>query len=379
MPQGGQAVSRRLTARGRTLSIVVLVVGGLVLSVSAVVPATAEPAPVSGTTGATSLVGVAGFSEGSSILFAGNAALRRELDGIAATGAKWLRVDVYWGIVERRHGTFDWDVPDRIVEAARAHGLSVLGVLLTTPRWARPAGTSDKHPPTHPGAFATFARAAANHYRGTVAAFEIWNEPNIDMFWRPRPDAAAYTELLRPAYEAIKRVSPGVPVLTGGLSPAPDADDGSAIAPVTFLEGIYASGGGGSFDVVGHHPSNYPYMPGRREQIYNHNAFAGVTPRLHEVMVEHGDGAKRIWATEMGAPTPFELYGHKMTPKYLAAYITEAFRAWRQWTWTGPLFWYSFRDAGTDPSDFESNFGLVRRDFTPKEPALSAARAAMTG
>ena len=29
-----------------------------------------------------------------------------------------------------------------------------------------------------------------------AAAIEIWNEPNVHWFWRPRPDPARYTELL---------------------------------------------------------------------------------------------------------------------------------------------------------------------------------------
>ena len=51
---------------------------------------------------------------------------------------------------------------------------------------------------------------------------------------------------------------------------------------------------------------------------------------------------------------------------YLAAYVNEAFTAWQQWSWTGPLMWYSYRDKGTDPADPEQVFGLVTRSYTPK-------------
>jgi hypothetical protein len=296
---------------------------------------------------------------------------------MVSLGAKWLRVDLDWGVVERTRGVFDWRVTDRVVNAARARGLSVLGILTYTPAWARPAGTTDKSPPSSPATYTTFVRAAATHYRGSVSAFEIWNEPNSGQFWAPRPSPGAYTALLKPAYAAIKAVSPSMTVVTGGFSPAPDAADGTTIAPVTFLRGVYASGAKGSFDAVGHHPSNYPYMPMRPEPDYNYNAFAGVSPMLHQVMVQNGDGAKRIWATEMGAPAPFTIDGIHATPAYLASYVTQAFQQWKQWPWTGPLFWYSYRDERVAPNDYLANFGVVRYDFTPKEPATTALRNAM--
>jgi polysaccharide biosynthesis protein PslG len=199
-----------------------------------------------------------------------------------------------------------------------------------------------------------------------VHHWEIWNEPNMAGFWKPRPDPSAYAALLAAAYPAIKSADRDATVVSGGLSPAPDAADAGAIAPVTFLEGVYAAGGGGKFDVLGHHPSNYPRMPLTPEpDDYNRNAFGGVTPVLHQTMEEHGDGRKKIWATEMGAPTPFD----GMTPEYLAAYIREAYAAWGSWSFTGPLIWYAYRDAGTNPDDIEDHFGVTYADLTPKQPA----------
>jgi hypothetical protein len=332
------------------------------------VPAPAHP-PAPGPGGG--LVGGAGFAEGSSLLGRTDDELARELDGIVATGAAYLRVDFYWAGLEPSKGAFHWAETDRIVHAARARGLRVLALLAYTPAWARPSGTTDKHPPTRPADYADFARAMVEHYRPLgVSDWEIWNEPNLWLFWEPRPDPAAYSRLLAAAHDAIKSVDPAATVITGGLSPAPN--DYQTMAPVTFLEGVYAAGGMGKFDAVGHHPSNYPYMPLRYEPNYNDNAFGGVTPKLHETMVTNGDGHKKIWGTEMGAPTV-----HGMTPEYVAAYVTEAYQAWKSWPFTGPLLWYSYRDAWTHPTDPEANFGLVKANGETKEPALSAYRSAI--
>jgi polysaccharide biosynthesis protein PslG len=314
----------------------------------------------------------AGFAEGSSLMGRSDAALTAELDGIAATGAAWLRVDINWHAVQLNGPqAYDWWHVDRVIQAARARGLKVLALIAYTPPWARPPGGTDMSPPADISQFANFARTAVQRYAPVgVRDWEIWNEPNLGMFWAPAPDPAKYAALLAMTYDTIKATDPHANVLSGGLSPAPDGP--TTMAPVTFLQRIYQAGARGKFDAVAHHPSNYPYMPMKPEPDYNWNAFGGVTPKLNETMVANGDGHKKIWGTEMGAPTV-----QGMTPEYVADYLTEAYTVWKSWSYTGPLLWFSYRDAWYDPDDPEANFGLVRTDGTPKEPALSAYRAAI--
>ncbi len=316
------------------------------------------------------LAGGAGFTEGSAILGNHDRELARHLDGIAATGAQWLRVDVRWPDVERTRGRFDWGSVDRIVRAARARGLRILATLDYTPKWARPAHTDEKTPPTNPEDFAQFAAAATRHFATTVHAWEIWNEENSSAFWATGANPRRYTALLVGAYDAIKSVDRGAIVMTGGTAPA-DTGHGS-MAPVEFLEGIYAAGGGGHFDAVGHHAYHWPYLPLDATANFNENSFGGVTPRLHDVMTAHGDGAKRIWLTEVGAPVPATRDGRHTTPAFLAAYVTEAFAVARAWPWTGPMFWFSYRDRGTNRASSEDVYGLVTHAFVPKGNALHA-------
>ena len=315
-----------------------------------------------------------GFADGHSLLGRSDAELARELDGMVAAGATWLRTDVDWWLTQPSGPTaFDWGPVDRVINAARARGLRVIGMIGYTPPWARPpsTGTDDKYPPTNPADYANFARAVALRYGPLgVKHWEIWNEPNISMFWKPKPDPARYAALLKAAYAAVKAADPGATVITAGTSPAIDLPDGSDVMPVTFLERIYAAGAGGSFDAVAHHPSNYPNMPTKPEADYRNNSFAGIIPKLHESMQAHGDGAKKVWATEMGAPAPWS----GMTTDFLAAYIRDAYTAWKGWSFVGPLIWYTYRDHGTNPSDIEDHFGVVYSNFSPKEPALTAIK-----
>lgn len=337
-------------------------------------PTSGTPPPPDPSPPPRGLVGGAGFTEGSAILGNHDRELARHLDGIAATGVQWLRIDVRWPDVEPARGRFAWGSVDRIVHAARARGLRVLATLDYTPTWARPTRTDEKTPPTNPADFARFAAATARHFATSIRSWEIWNEENSSAFWATGANPKRYTALLIGAYDAIKAVDRGAIVITGGTAPA-NTGDGS-MAPVEFLEGIYAAGGGGHFDAVAHHAYHWPYLPLDATADFNDNSFGGVTPRLHDVMTAHGDGAKRIWLTEVGAPVPGTRDGRHTTPAFLAAYITEAFAVARAWSWTGPMFWFSYRDRGTDRTDPEDNFGIVTNTFTPKGLALHAFVAA---
>lgn len=91
-----------------------------------------------------------GFSEGSWMLNLSPQDLNRELDAVAATNATWLRVLFDWNVAEPSQGAYEWGVFDRIVDAAGARGLRVLGNIAFTPPWARPNPSFFTAPPTNP-------------------------------------------------------------------------------------------------------------------------------------------------------------------------------------------------------------------------------------
>ena len=89
-------------------------------------------------------------------------------------------------------------------------------------------------------------------------------------------------------------------------------------------------------------------------------------------MKANGDGKKKIWATEWGAPTGSS--SQSMTEAAQAQLIKVGLTSLKAWPWAGPSFLYNFRDKGTNLSDREQNFGLVRHDWSPK-PAYQAYRS----
>lgn len=311
-----------------------------------------------------------GFSPGGDLLW--NRTYQQqsaELDAIAATGAKWVRIDFPWDTVQAAGpGSWSWGQDDTLVQMATARGLHVLGVLAYTPAWARRSVCNTNHacPPNDPNAFAAFARAAAQRYGSNVTAWEVWNEPNWDPFWASGPNAVDYVNLLKPTYVAIKSVAPSATVVTGGLAPYGDlartAIDPKVAAehPVNFLKAMYAAGARGYFDAVGHHPYSYPYAP--TDCCIGWNAVL-YTQTLHDVMAQNGDGAKKIWGTEAGAPTSG--WG-AVSEAQQAQWVQQYFSLWDNWSFTGPLMFFTLADAGGDPTNNANYFGFMHADLSPK-------------
>jgi len=305
-----------------------------------------------------------------------------DLDAIAASGAKWLALDIDWASIEHQKGKYRWGPTDKVIQLAKARGLKVLGILAYSPKWAAgptcPANTTHCLP-VRSEDYAAFAKVVAQRYgnfaanlnfRGGLAGIQVWNEPNHYPFVQS-VNVIGYTYMLKLTYAAVKSADPYSWVVAGGLSPAPDDPGGKDMSPVTFLNNIYFWGGKGSFDALGHHPYSFPCSPLTEA---NWNAFQ-QTLSLRWVMALNGDGAKRIWGTETGTPTGTPVgtcatsaAGKASTEPVQALYAAQAILRWtKDWAnFTGPLFWFQIRDNGTNPSDINDNFGLLRRNYTEK-------------
>ena len=304
-----------------------------------------------------------GFSAPWSWIHMSRAQIDRTFDAIRDTGASEVRFGVEWGLAQPTPTSWDWSRQDAIVDAATARGLTITGIINHAPSWANGGGI-DRTPPKDVSAYAEFARRAAERYRGRISQWEVWNEPNLTQFWTTGADTAEYARMLKAAYPAIKRAQPEAVVISAGLAPA--ADNGTNIAPTTFVRQLYANGAGGSFDALGMHPYTYPALP-----TDAHTAAWNPWYQLdgmHSLMSAHGDGHKKIWLTEFGAPTGTGRGA--VDPRTQATIYASGLQRASQTDYAGPLYFYTLRDVGTNPLDVEDNFGLYREDWSAK-PSLS--------
>ena len=297
------------------------------------------------------------------LLHSDHATVTREFDMMSEMHVKWVRADFFWPVIEAEPGEFDWSYSDEIVKEATARRMSVVAVLSHTPEWARGPGTTNDNPPTDVADFAAFARVAVARYASQgVHIWEIWNEPNSSVFWKPRPDPDHYGELFRASAPAIRTLDPTATVLTGGLTPGTTEEDRSRISQLAFVEQLYANGAAQLADAIAVHPYTFPRLPADTGAP----VVGGINemPQLHQLMEHRGDGAKKVWITEFGAPTGNSRAA--VSEDDQARTITQARKLVQGWTWAGPLIIYELRDGSTDPAVEGDNFGMVRRDYRLK-------------
>jgi len=217
-------------------------------------------------------------------------------------------------------------------------------------------------PPTDPAAFARFADRLAQRFRGRVAAWEVWNEPNWPRFWSGSVDE--YVALLKAAYPAFKAGDPAARVVFGGLA----GND------VPWIRRAYDLGAKGSFDALATHvytgPSDAP-----PENDWNYAATAAVRAE----MVRRNDAATPIWLTEFGwsahPNTGEEGPGDRgVTEEQQADYLERALElAGSRYPYVTHMFWYMERDVSYWNAH-EDSFGLLRNDLSHK-PAFEAVRS----
>ncbi|MGO4441827.1 cellulase family glycosylhydrolase [Mycobacterium sp. 2YAF39] len=291
------------------------------------------------------------------------ATVTREFDLMEKMNVTWVRADFFWPLIEPERGAFTWTYSDAIVKEASARRMNVVAILSHTPEWARGAGTTSDYPPVHTSDFAEFARATAARYAPLgVHTWEVWNEPNSDFFWAPAPDANHYGQLFRATAAAVRAVDPNATLMTGGLTRGTDTPDGLRISQMTFVKQLYANGTAQLADAIAVHPYTFPALPSQT----NVAVIGGINevPALHQLMEQHGDGGKKVWITEFGAPTGTATTA--VSDKDQADTILQARELVQQWPWAGPLIVYELRDGGSNPAVDGENFGVVRRDFSLK-------------
>jgi hypothetical protein len=311
---------------------------------------------------------------GNELYLQSEAELADTVAGYQRLGVKWVRFDFDWSVMEPRPGKYVFRPYDRVAARLARADIRILGLIAYTPGWANGGKAGKYHPPRDPAAFARFAATLAARYapRG-IDTWEVWNEPNLGQFWGNASDAAAYTTLLKLTYRAIKQANPGAFVVSGGL--AQPATSATSVDSLEFLMAMYRHGAQGHFDALGNHPYTTPRIPGEW-LAYNWRKMTSTSPSMLSVMTRHGDGNKKIWITEFGAPTAGKSpWGTVIDEQQQAAMVQQTYAAAAAAPWAGPVFWYNYRDfcVYAKDADAECFFGLLRHDGTPK-PAYDSYR-----
>lgn len=257
-----------------------------------------------------------------------------------------------WREIEPTQDQFHWEVTDRVVAGAEYYGLDLVVRLDQHPAWVSNVDLALNAPPEKLEDYRDFVQRVAARYRGRIRAYIIWNEPNLAVEWGGQPpDPAAFTNLLRVGYEAVKAGDPQALVVAAGLAPT-NSNDAEAMDDRLFLQAMYQAGAGAYFDILGAHPYSFGQAPNAPQSDRNHPAFRRLA-ELRQIMVEHGDRYKPVWITEMGwtIDPPPDQADIRVSQQQQATYLVEALAlVRREWPWVGLVtVWNLSRPTPGDP------------------------------
>ncbi|MBI4820580.1 MAG: hypothetical protein HY791_30225 [Deltaproteobacteria bacterium] len=319
---------------------------------------------------------------------------------MAALGTRIVRMDFNWFDFQPEPDRFEWGYLDLVVDGATQQGLEIYATVAYTPAWASslPSCGLDSgdestwcgnKPPADPAAWAAAVREVVARYRGRVACWGIWNEPNLRTFFDGSIDTFV-DGVFRPAVLAIRGADPAAKICGPELSHLTQSSNwngrnGTCIFGNCIRNGWELDLGqmlervGAELDVVTHHVYKGD-APGVMQALLEGETTLGVLVHdsVKNVIDSKGYGHKDFWLTEVGWEHPpqggtslddvatraVELYSFQ-EQACAGEYVASTHDPWPVWVRT---FYYHF------PYDPGSGWGLVDLGQAPL-PAYSALQA----
>lgn len=298
---------------------------------------------------------------------------------IKLAGFSRIRDEMYWQQVERVPGEFVFEEQqDRVINMAAKLRLSPLIILDYGNAKAYPEEFA-KNPdnsifpqtPETRALFANYVKEVVSRYKKQVKEWEVWNEPHA---WG-NPSTENYTLLLKDVFTTIKGIAPDSVVIGcggGGGGGGPGGD---------YVNEVIRHGGLNSMDGF----SIHPYMTPPLTPDMGYPVPGAPIPRVSIPLVSQhlkslvsdqrnilNNGKELgVWVTEYGAfSSPVKFADGE---PFQALYLARAYLLSRRFSTFEAIYWYDFQDDGTNPTNPEHNFGLIREDFSPKPAYVAAA------
>jgi hypothetical protein len=311
------------------------------------------------------------------------AARRALLKRQSAAGVRLLRQTFDWSLIETARGTYRLDDIDGFVSDAARAGIEVLPILFNAPGFYAEGGEraagDPASPPRDPATMGAFARTLVARYgpdgslwrehpdlpRRPIRAWQVWNEPNLPVYWNGKPDAAAYVRLLRVVGRALHDADPRAEVVTGGM---PDSRLG--IPFERYVRQLYAAGAKGAFDTLAIHP-----------YAATDEGVVLAVRSARRLLTALGDPDVPIWVTEVGWASEGPASEVTVGAGAQATLIRRVFSrlaAQAEVLHVRGIVYFNWRDAApyAGGKDFWGlHTGLLAIDGKPK-PALAAYTAA---
>lgn len=273
----------------------------------------------------------------------------KDLSMIEASGIGIIRMDISWGHAEKEAGVYDFSNYDQLVRDMEARGIRIL-FIIDYGNELYDGGLAPQSEACR-AASARFCEALAERYAAKDIIGELWNEPNLNIFWKPKPNVADYMAWCHAVVPAIRKAAPQACIISPAVS---GVDRG-------FLRGCFERGLLELVDGVSVHPYR-SYKSGPETALTQY----ALLREMIDTMKPANRGHIPIISGEWGYTTS------ELTPEQQGKFLV---RQWLANMSAGvPIsIWYDWHDDGEDPKEREHHFGTVAFDYTPK-PAYTAMK-----
>ena len=319
-------------------------------------------------------------------------------------GVGWVKVQVSWKLYQPapdRYDDFLLAELDALVAAAQANDIAVLLNVAKAPEWSRPTTELDG-PPQDFALFQAFMQFLAQRYQGRVAAYELWNEANLQREWNGAPlNAADVVNLIRAGAAGARAGDPAARLISGAPATTGINDGVTAIDDRVFMRQMLAAGVADVVDGIGAHPYGWANPPDSsvmdgETAVPSHNNhpsffFKDTITDYLALLAEFGV-TDPLWVTEFGWGSFEGFFDEAGTPAappagaefmaYVsewqqAQYISRAFEMGQSWEQVGPMILWNLNFGPLLGSEFsESGYSLLNRAGEPRPAYLTLASAA---
>ena len=270
-------------------------------------------------------------------------------------GVGWVRMDFLWEDIEPEKGNFKFEKYDRIVNLLIQNDLQVLGILDYGVDWAV-ASKGWNCPPRENAVFVEYAVKVIGRYKDRIKYWEVWNEPDSEVYWPAQDGLKSYCRLLKAVYPAAKKTDPDCKILNGGLAKG-----------LASINDLYNNGAKDYFDILNLHFFESPLHEGGIKAVIAYPQAA------RKIMAANKDADKKIWITETGCPgvkprvkTGNWWIGDNPGEREQALWLKKVYDGLLEDKNVEKVFWAFFRDCSGHWKNGVDYFGLVRWDYSRK-------------
>ncbi len=205
-------------------------------------------------------------------------------------------------------------------------------------------------------AYAGYAEFVADHFKGRVPYYEIWNEYELDGGNTHPGRPTNYVRMARATYKRIKAADPSTTVLVGAVTGGTYYNSGifGSYLSQMLKAGVAEYGDGFSI-----HPYVY--------RLSDNGGDAGaklLTDMVNLIRSSVGMAGKKIVVSEIGWPTvPTGQFA--LSEQLQRDYLINEIQAAKRLN-VDALFMYELIDGAGNDSEVERHFGLLRSDWSEK-------------